>query len=170
MPLWSGNRIVAALGERVAARDPGGAHPPSAQPAVALDRLVGVVRARWVIAAGRGQDLRKRVLVSTDQSQHHPRHGFSLASLSAACEASALSSANETLSAAGRAIRTTSYRIPTSSSGESAPRSWARDTSLSRRRARLRSTDDLIARLTVTPTRKAPESRGIGNPTRARPL
>src|SRR5579864_439539 len=170
MAPWSGNRIVAALGKRVATRDARGAHPASPEPAIALDRLVRVVRARRVVAARRGQDLRERHLVATDQRQEHPRHAFMLASLSAACEASALSSANDTVSAAGRAIRTTSYRIPTSRSGESAPKSSARDTSLSRRRARLRSTDDLTARLTVTPTRPSPASLGTANPTRARPL
>src|SRR5579872_3486621 len=131
---WSGNRIVAALGKRVAAGDPRGPHPPSPEPAVALDRLIRVLRAGGVVAARRRKDLREGHLVATDQSQEHPCHAFSFASLRAACEASALSSANDTLSAAGRAIRTTSYRIPTSRSGESAPKSSPRDTSLSRRR------------------------------------
>jgi hypothetical protein len=46
-----GNRIVATLGEWMAARDPRRAHPSSAQPAVSLHRFVGVVRAGRVVAA-----------------------------------------------------------------------------------------------------------------------
>src|SRR5579859_2342738 len=165
MRAWSGNRIVAALGKRVAACDPSGSHPASLEPPVPLHRLVRVVGARRVVPARRRHDLGKRHLVAADQSQDQLRHALSLASLSAACEASALSSANDTVSAAGRAIRTTSYRIPSPRSGESAPRSSLRETSRSRRRARLRSTDDLIVRLTVTPTRPAPVSPGTANPT-----
>jgi hypothetical protein len=46
-----GNRIVATLGEWMAASDPRRAHPPSAQPAIPLHRLVGVVGAGRVVAA-----------------------------------------------------------------------------------------------------------------------
>src|SRR2546426_2618229 len=108
-------------------------------------------------------------LITANQQQEKLRHGLNLASLSAASEASAFRSANETSSAAGRAIRTTSYRIPTWRSGEPIPSSVPLATSRRRRRARLRSTEVLIARLTVTPTRHSRAGLGTANPTRARP-
>src|SRR5579864_5685304 len=135
----SGHRVVAAAGEGVAAGDAGGAHRSSPQPAVALDRLVRVVRARWVVAAGRRQDPGKGELITADQEQKQLRHGLVFASLIAACEASALRSANDISSAAGRAIRTTSYRIPPWRRGESFASNSVRTTSRSRRRARFRS-------------------------------
>src|SRR6266851_4866087 len=149
----SGDRIVAALGEWMAARDAHRSHPATAQPAVFLDRFVRVMGARRVVAAGRRKDLGKGHLVTPNQSQEQPRHEFSLDSRSAAWCASAASSANVSSKAAGRAMRTTSYRIPTLVSGESAPKKLRRASSRSRRRARLRSTELLRARLTVTPTR-----------------
>src|SRR5881398_2295473 len=137
----------------MAAGDAGRSHPAASEPAVLVDRLVRVVRARRVVAAGGRQNPSQRELVTADQQQKKLRHGLNLASLSAASEASAFRSANETSSAAGRAIRTTSYRIPTWRSGEPIPSSVPLATSRRRRRARLRSTEVLIARLTVTPTR-----------------
>src|SRR5712691_13041042 len=153
MALRSGDRIVAALGEWMTACDPRRAHPPTAQPAIPLDRLVRVVRAGRVVAAGRRKDLRKRHLVTPDESEQQPGHEFSFESLSAACSASAESSPKVAVRVAGRAIRTTSYRIPRSVSGESPPNSLTRATSRRRRRARFLSTELLTARLTVTPTR-----------------
>src|SRR5881396_3369131 len=138
----------------MAAGDPRGSHPSALGPSVPLDRLIGVVRAGRVVAAGGRQDPGDGELITANQQQEKLRHGLNLASLSAASEASAFRSANETSSAAGRAIRTTSYRIPTSRR---------------RRRARLRSTEVLIARLTVTPTRHWLSALGTANPTRARP-
>src|SRR5262245_49157970 len=166
----SRHRVVAACGKRVAAGNPGGAHPAAPEPAVPLDGLVRVVGARRVVAAGRRQHAGKRQLITADQKQEKLRHGVNLASLSAASEASALRSANESSSAEGRAIRTTSYRIPPRAAGESAPSNSSRATSRSLRRARLRSTDVLIALLTVTPTRLVAASDGTAKPTRARPL
>src|SRR5437868_12858263 len=152
----------------MAARDARHSHPAATSPAIPLDGFVRVVRAGRVVAAARGQDLGKRHLVAVNQKQQQPGHGrvvgwvvaFICASLSAASEASAFRSANETSSAAGRAIRTTTYRIPTRPSGESAPSRAAIATSRRRRRARLRSTEVLIARLTVTPTREPFSSLG----------
>src|SRR5436309_13916857 len=144
-------------------------HPASLEQAVAADRLVRVVRGRRVVAPGRREDARERQLISADQDQEKLRHGVKLASLSPASEASALRSANETSSAAGRAIRTTSYRIPTRRSGESAPISCSLATSRSRRRARLRSTEPLMARLTVTPMRCSGALLGTAKPTMACP-
>jgi hypothetical protein len=46
-----GHRIVATLGEWMAPRYARRAHPSSAQPAIPLHRLVGVVRAGRVVAA-----------------------------------------------------------------------------------------------------------------------
>src|SRR5213593_1821989 len=137
----------------MAAGDPRGSHPSALGPSVPLDRLIGVVRAGRVVAAGGRQDPGDGELITANQQQEKLRHGLNLASLNAASAASAFRSANETSSAAGRAIRTTSYRIPTWRSGESGPRSPARATSRKRRRARLRATEPLTARLTVTPTR-----------------
>ena len=109
----SGNRIVAALGEWMAASDPRRSHPAAPQPAIPLNRFVGVLRAGRHKAARGWQDLRQRELVTADQRQEYRRHGFRFASLSAACSVSASRSANGRSRAAGRAIRTTSYRIPT---------------------------------------------------------
>src|SRR6266571_822422 len=163
------HRVVAAGREGVAAPDAHGTHPAALQPAVPLNRLVRVVRAGGVVPAGRREDLRKRQLVTTDQQQKKLRHGVNLASLSAASEASALSSANGISRTRRRAIRTTSYRIPTRHSGESAPISCSLATSRRRRRARLRSTDPLMARLTVTPIRCSGALLGTANPTSACP-
>src|SRR5205807_6329130 len=66
----SGDRIVAALGERMAAGDPRRAHPPSPQPPVLLDRLIGVVRARRIVAARRWKDLREGLLVTAYQQEN----------------------------------------------------------------------------------------------------
>src|SRR5712692_10185815 len=166
----SRNRIVAALGERMAARDARRPHPAPSKPPVFLNCLVCVVRARRVVAARGRKELRKRMLVTADHGQQNRRHGLSFESLTAACSVSASRSANGTSSAAGRAIRTTSYRIPSPCSGESGPRSQSRATSRIRRRARLRSTEPLTLRLTVTPTRLSSASRGTANATSARPL
>src|SRR5256886_13191493 len=144
----------------MAAGDPRGSHPSALGPSIALDRLIGVVRAGRVVAAGGWQDPGDGELITANQQQEKLRHGLNLASLSAASEASASRSANETSSAAGRAIRTTSYRIPTRRSGESGPSNPERTTSRSRRRARFRSIEVLIARLTVTPTRVSAEELG----------
>src|SRR5579859_1916545 len=144
----------------MAAHDARRAHPAAPPPAVPLDRLIRVVRARRVVPAGRRKNPRKGHLIAADQSEEDLCHVYNLESLSAASAASAVSSAYESSSAAGRAIRTTSYRIPTPRSGESAPKNRARETSRSRRRARLRSTEPLIALLTVTPTR--PSSLALG--------
>src|SRR5579864_1914244 len=150
--LLSGDRIVATLGEGVAARDPRRAHPASPEPAIALNCFIRVMGAGRVVATGWRQDPGKGHLVAADHGEEELCHEFNLESLSAATDASAARSANDTSSAAGRAIRTTSYRIPTSPAGESAPRKRIREASRSRRRARFRSTEPLIARLTVTPT------------------
>src|SRR6202163_266193 len=149
----SGDRIVAALGERMAARYACGPHPPATQPAVPFDRLVCVYRARGVVAARWGKQLGKRLLIAANQSEQNPRHRFNFESLSAACSVSALRSSKDTSSAAGRAIRTTSYRIPRLVRGESGPSSLRRTSSRKRRLARLRWTEPLIVRLTVTPIR-----------------
>src|SRR5256885_2196064 len=130
----------------MAARDARHSHPAATHPAIPLDGFVRVVRAGRVVAAARGQDLGKSHLVAVDQKQQQPGHSrlvgwivaFMCASLSAASEASALSSANDISSARRRAIRTTSYRIPTRCRGESGPRKQLRATSRRRRRARLR--------------------------------
>src|SRR5947209_2343117 len=153
----------------MAAGDPRGSHPSALGPAVPLDRLIGVVRAGRVVAAGGRQDPGDGELITANQQQEKLRHGLNLASLSAASAASALRSANETSSAAGRAIRTTSYRIPTWRRGESVPSRVSRATSRRRRRARLRSTEVLMARLTVTPTRESLFPLAMAKPTRAWP-
>src|SRR5256885_11275452 len=105
----------------MAAGDPRGSHPSALGPSVPLDRLIGVVRAGRVVAAGGRQDPGDGELITANQQQEKLRHGLNLASLSAASEASAFRSANETSSAAGRAIRTTSYHIPTWRRGEPIP-------------------------------------------------
>src|SRR6266576_3285693 len=151
----------------MAAGDPRGSHPSALGPSVALDRLIRVVRAGRVVTAGGWQDPGDGELITANQQQEKLRHGLNLASLSAASEASAFRSANETSSAAGRAIRTTSYRIPTWRSGESIPSSASLATSRRRRRARLRSTEVLMARL--TPTRQSLWALATAKPTRARP-
>src|SRR5690349_19939927 len=115
----SRHRLVAAARKGMAAGDAGGAHPGSPQPAVAFDCLVRVVRARVVVTARRRQDPGKGELITANQEQKQVRHGLVSASLSAACDASALRSANDISSAAGRPIRTTSYRIPPRRRGES---------------------------------------------------
>src|SRR5713101_4369485 len=165
----SRNRIVAALGKRVAARDPHGAHPAAPEPAVSLHRFVRVMRARRVVAARRGEDLRESRLVAANHRQKDRRHEFNFESLSAACSTSFSRSAKGTSSAAGRAIRTTSYRIPTPWSGESGPSSRFRATSRRRRRARLRLTEPLTLRLTVTPMRLSAATTGMAKATRVRP-
>src|SRR5256886_10731120 len=105
----------------MAAGDPRGSHPSALGPSVALDRLIRVVRAGRVVTAGGWQNPGDGELITANQQQEKLRHGLNLASLSAASEASAFRSANETSSAAGRAIRTTSYRISTWRSGQSIP-------------------------------------------------
>src|SRR5260370_32511060 len=120
--LPSGHRVVAAPCKGVAASDADSTHPATLQPAVPFDRLVRVVRARRVVAAGGRQDPGKGHLITANQEKKELRHGLVLESLSAASEASALTSANDISSIAGRAIRTTSYRIPTLLRGESGPR------------------------------------------------
>jgi len=89
--------------------------------------------------------------------------------LRATCVASAFRSAYEISSAAGRAISTTSNGIPRRVTAES-PNRWVRLTSRNRRRARLRSTEPLIERLTVMPTRLPGASLGTAKATNARPL
>ena len=153
----------------MAARDSHRSHPAAPEPAVPLHRLVCVLGTGRVVATRRGKNLRERLLVTADQSEQDRCHCFSWESLRAACRVSLSSSANGTTSAAGRAIRTTSYRIPTPRSGESDPRSCVRAASRSRRRARLRATEPLTFRLTVTPTRLSWLSRGTANATSARP-
>src|ERR1700680_3317703 len=95
----SGDRIVAALSERMTARDACRPHPPPPQPAVLFDRLVGVHRARGVIAARRRKQPGKRLLVTANQSEQNPGHAFNFESLSAASSASALRSSKDTSSA-----------------------------------------------------------------------
>src|SRR4029077_503178 len=146
------------------------AHPAPSQPAVALHRLIRVLRTRRVVATRGREDLGERHLVAANQAEQDPCHRFSFESLSAAWLASSLRSANDTSSAAGRAIRTTSYRIPSPASGESGPRMVTLASSRTRRRARLRSTEVLTARLTVTPTRFCSFELGTANANRARPL
>src|SRR5436305_8447125 len=73
---WSRNWIVSAPGERMAARDAQRAHPAAAQPAVSLHRLVRVVRAGGVVAAGGRKDLGKAHLVAANQNEHGAGHGF----------------------------------------------------------------------------------------------
>src|ERR1700694_3025245 len=154
----------------MAAGNPRRAHPPAPQPAVPLDRLVRVVGAGRVVAAGGRQQLRERHLVTPNHGEQQPGHQFSFESLSAACSASARRSANAMSSAAGRAISTTSYRIPTPVSGESPPSKLRRASSRSRRRARFRSIDPLTARLTVTPTRLRSCWLGTAKATNVLPL
>src|ERR1700737_2498887 len=154
----------------MAASYAGSTHPAALEPAVPLDRFVRVMRAGRVVAAGGRQNLGESHLVTTDQEQKKPRHELSDESLRATSEASAFRSANETSSAAGRAISTTSNGIPWRVSGESPPARWFLATSRRRRRARLRSTEPLIVRLTVTPTRLEPPSFGTAKATIARPL
>src|ERR1700686_4345939 len=166
----SGDRIVAALGERMAARDSHRSHPATAQPAIPLNRLICVVGAGRVVAAGRWKHLRKRHLVAPNQSEEQPGHEFSFDSRRTACAASTTRSAYVTSRAAGRAMRTTSYRIPTPVRGESTPNQPARTTSRSRRRARLRSTELFTCRLTLTPTRLSSRSLGTAKAISARPL
>src|SRR5437016_10411051 len=134
------------------ARNSRGPHPSTLQPAISLDRLIRVVGARRVIAARWWEDLRERHLVTTNGSQHHTCHQMRSVSRRAACSVSSLRSANRRVSAAGRAIRTTSYRIPRCSAPESPTSREARAASRTRRLARLRSTAPLSCRLTVTPT------------------
>src|ERR1700758_5303307 len=165
----SGHRVVAAAREGMAAGDAGGAHPGSSQPPIALDRLVRVVRAGGVVTTGRGKDPGKGELITANQEQQQVCHGLVVASLSAACDASALRSANDISSAAGRAIRTTSYRIPPRRRGESFASISARATSRSRRRTRFRSMAPLMLRLTVTPTRVWSAWLGTAKPTSALP-
>src|SRR4029077_6821612 len=165
----SRNRIVAALGERGAARDAYGAHPAAPQPTVPLNRSVCVVRARRVVATRRGKDLRERHLVAADHRQKDRRHEFNFESLSAACSTSFSTSAKGSSRAAGRAIRTTSYRIPTPWSGESGPSSRFRATSRSRRRGRFRLPEPLTLRLTLTPTRLSAAADGMAKATSERP-
>src|SRR5256885_503536 len=153
----------------MAAGDPRGSHPSALGPSVPLDRLIGVVRAGRVVAAGGRQDPGDGELITANQQQEKLRHGLNLASLSAASEASAFRSANETSSAAGRAIRTTSYRIPTRCRGESGPRKQLRATSRRRRRALLRWTAPLICLLMATPRRFSGVAPGTAKPTSARP-
>src|ERR1700674_1076011 len=166
----SGDRIVAALGERMTARDACRPHPPTPQPAVLFDRFIRVHRARGVIAARRRKQLGKRLLVAAYQNEQNPCHTFNFESLSAASSVSALSSSKDTSSAAGRAIRTTSYRIPRLSRGESGPSSLRRTSSRSRRLARLRRIEPFTVRLTVTPIRFSSLELGTAKATRLRPL
>jgi hypothetical protein len=65
----SGDRIVAALGEWMAARDPHRSHPATAQPAIPFDCLIRVVGAGRVVPARRRKDLGKRPLVTPNQRQ-----------------------------------------------------------------------------------------------------
>src|SRR5207245_977248 len=147
-----------------------GAHPAAPEPAVPLHRLVCVVGTGRVIATRRGKDLRERHLIAADHCQQDRRHEFNLESLSAAWSTSSWRSAKGSSSAAGRAIRTTSYRIPTPWSGESGPSNRSRATSRSRLRARFRLTECLTFRLTVTPTRLLAAVVGTAKATSARPV
>jgi len=52
----SGDWIVAALGKWMAPSDPHRPHPPAAQPAIPLNRLIRVVGTGRVVAAGRRKD------------------------------------------------------------------------------------------------------------------
>src|SRR2546422_10933487 len=107
----------------MAAGDPRGSHPSALGPSVPLDRLIGVVRAGRVVAAGGRQDPGDGELITANQQQEKLRHGLNLASLSAATEASAFRAADETPSAAGRAIKNTSDRIPPWRGGQPLPSS-----------------------------------------------
>src|SRR3989454_12353846 len=97
----------------MAAGDPRGSHPSALSPSVPLDRLIRVVRAGRVVAAGGRQDPGDGELVTANQQQEKLRHGLNVASPSAGSEGSAFKAADGTSSAAGRAITTPSYSIPT---------------------------------------------------------
>src|SRR3989442_12858166 len=114
-------RILTALEICVTSQVPPQPHPIDPEPAIPLHCFIRVVRARRVVATRWRQDLRECHLITADHCQQDGRHEFNFASLSAACCMSSFKSANGTSSAAGRAIRTTSYRIPTPLSGESGP-------------------------------------------------
>src|SRR3989442_6271440 len=129
-----------------------GAHPAAPEPAVPLHRLVCVVGTGRVVATRRGKDLRERHLIAADHCQQDRRHEFNLERLSAAWSTSSWRSAKGSSSAAGRAIRTTSYRIPTPWSGESGPNKRPRGNSRNRRRGRVRVTAPLALRLPVDPS------------------
>src|SRR2546430_9606339 len=107
----SAHGVVSTGGERMAAGDPRRAHPADSEPTVLVDRLVRVVRAGRVVAAGGRQNLGQRELVTANQQQEKLRHGLKLASLNAASAASAFRSAIDTSSAARPAIRAPSIPI-----------------------------------------------------------
>src|SRR5882724_12914883 len=97
----SWDRVISAFGKRMTPGDSRRAHPPAAQPAIPLNRLIHVVGTGRVVTAGRRKDLRERRLVTPNQSEEQPGHELSFESLIAACSASATSSAKSTTSAAG---------------------------------------------------------------------
>src|SRR5438445_8753559 len=65
----SRHRVIAARGERMATRDASRPHPTTLQPAVAFDRLVGVVGAGRVITARRRHNPGERQLITADQQE-----------------------------------------------------------------------------------------------------
>src|SRR5260221_4365499 len=73
----SRDRIVAPLGQGVAAEDPEHPHPRSAGPPISLDRLVSVLGAGRVVAAGAGEEVRQGVLVAADQAENEGLHANS---------------------------------------------------------------------------------------------
>jgi hypothetical protein len=70
----SRDRIVASLREGMAAEYPQHPHPGPAGPPIPLDRLVSVLGAGRVVAAGAGEGMRERVLVETDRAEHEALH------------------------------------------------------------------------------------------------
>ena len=164
----SWDRVVSAPSERVAAGDPPGAHDASPSPAVALDGSIRVLRAGRVVSAAAGEERRQAHLVAADDRQQQPGHPLTGRSRARKASASDSSVVKGAVAAAGRAMSTTSYRIPPTPRGESGPSRTLLLTSLSRRRARFRGTEPFTWRLTATPTRVGPAA-GTANATSASP-
>src|SRR5207302_10738735 len=59
----------------MATQDSEQTHPRAASPAVPLDCLVSVLRARRVIATGAREEVRKSVLVNPDRAEQERLHG-----------------------------------------------------------------------------------------------
>jgi len=70
------HRVDAAFMERMAASDPAHRKPPAAAGAKALNRLIAVARARWLIAAGahHSEERADRDLVDPDEHQACASH------------------------------------------------------------------------------------------------
>lgn len=166
-------RVVAGVGEGMAAHDSGEGHPSSAQGAVALDGFHGVFGTRRHVAAGWRKQGRDGPFVGSQQLQRDEFGGAVQDRLSASgvrlsgpllrssergdnfCSITAKARVTSFKIAAKSAVRSDFFGLITTSAARLVGGCDKRTASRRRRFMRLRSTAPPRARLTVKPTRRA---------------